>query len=1069
MTSSGLLHSLQAVTRAHPTSRKLLVTPDINLGRELLATLARVTGGWIGWEATNLRGIAEDLAFVPLAERGVRAGSDVEIAALVNRALDAAIATGRVSAHMGTLQGSLGFRRALRDALLALRTAGISGDSIRAANAIAPGSPAHDLPAVLEKYESLLARHNLTDPAGLLRAALDAFERESPFVLDGEILLAPNLVTRGLPGQLLERLIAHGARPLAADRLIGAAVPSAWLAHLAQETGVASLGQTEIQRARCSSLAWLATDEICASDDQRLDATAITTDFFAASTPAEELREVCRRLIAEGCRWDEVEIVATDVDTYGVALDALCQQLDIGATMFHGVPLARTRLGRALDRWLCWLEEGLPADVLRESLEAGELHTTRIEIQSTVIARELRRLAIGWGRRRYAAALEELDIDKLVASLTRYDDESEEEFVHRQESRRHSLEALTAFLEELLPSTPEVPERGSHEHVRSSCALLARATLKWLELVPLHDMAEQQTAARLRTRLTQLSEIAEEDTSFSNALAALRDALSDLRAWPLVTSDRKPWSAAGGMLHLTDVAHAGATGRRRMFVVGLDPHRTQAASRQDPLLPDSACRAIDSASLATTIDRRDEAAYALAHSLASLRGRVTLSYSMSGSADGRDAGPASVLLQAWRIARADGSLSYQQLRDELNPPACAVPSRNGDAASPTGALIDARDVWFDAIADGAMLLNAGTRVAAAFSGLDVGLRAIVAANSHALTMYSGLAPAAGPLLDPRAHGEKDISPSALEKLASCPLAWFYRYGLKLYAPDEPVYDPDRWLDESERGLLLHELFETFCRDYKGRQQELREDGAVAHLNEITAQAIARWRKRVPPPSEMVFERESEELRRSSVAFLHMERADVAHGEEGEWIEFELEFGQRARDALYPLPDGSWLKLKGKADRVDRLADGTMRVIDYKTGRSSRFEKNPKAGAFNGGRHLQPALYTGVIGALVNGTVSQFEYRFPTPRGQSEIIGYSAEEFASVPNLITDLLNIVRTGEFIPTDDDADCKYCDHKEICRVTHGRFDFVSPRADWAKENTEHIAAYDAMRARRGQGGIA
>src|SRR5512146_3396339 len=72
----AILRSLEAATRAHPTERKRLVAPDVNHGRELLITLARSTGGWVGWEATNLRGIAEELAFVPLAERGVRAGSD---------------------------------------------------------------------------------------------------------------------------------------------------------------------------------------------------------------------------------------------------------------------------------------------------------------------------------------------------------------------------------------------------------------------------------------------------------------------------------------------------------------------------------------------------------------------------------------------------------------------------------------------------------------------------------------------------------------------------------------------------------------------------------------------------------------------------------------------------------------------------------------------------------------------------------------------------------------------------------------------------------------------------------
>ena len=322
----------------------------------------------------------------------------------------------------------------------------------------------------------------------------------------------------------------------------------------------------------------------------------------------------------------------------------------------------------------------------------------------------------------------------------------------------------------------------------------------------------------------------------------------------------------------------------------------------------------------------------------------------------------------------------------------------------------------------------------------------------------------------RARTQKRKSPpSALEKLASCPLAWFYRYGLKLYVPDEPAYDPDRWLKDTERGLLLHELFERFCRDFKGRQHELQDDAAATHMSELATEIIARWRKVVPPPSEMVFERESEELRKSSVAFLQMELAEAARGAAAEWLEFEIEFGRRASAGLYPLPDGTILKLIGKADRVDRLPDGTLRVVDYKMGRSGRFEKKPKAGAFNGGRHLQPALYSGVIGAIVNGTVSEFEYRFPTPRGQNEIIGYSATEFAAVPNLVAELLNIVLSGEFIPTDDDGDCRYCDHKQICRVTQGKFDFASPRAAWAKESTEHIAAYGAMRARRGHGGLA
>src|SRR5215208_913508 len=147
---TSVLRALGAITRRHPTDRKRLVGPDVNYGRELLVALARETGDCAGWEATTVRMVADELAAASLAEYGLRAASDIEIAALVNRALDDALAAGDVSARFGALERSLGFRRALRDSLLELRTAGVAPDDVRAG--AEPGSPAHDLPAVLERY-----------------------------------------------------------------------------------------------------------------------------------------------------------------------------------------------------------------------------------------------------------------------------------------------------------------------------------------------------------------------------------------------------------------------------------------------------------------------------------------------------------------------------------------------------------------------------------------------------------------------------------------------------------------------------------------------------------------------------------------------------------------------------------------------------------------------------------------------------------------------------------------------------------------------------------------------------
>lgn len=1067
---SGILRALEAAGRVHPTRRKRLIAPDVNYGRELLVTLARATGGWIGWEATNLRGIAEGLAFVPLSEQGLRAGSDIEIGALLNRALDRAIAGGRVGPVFVALERSLGFRRALRDALLELRTAGVGAEHVRGG---APrGSPAHDLSALLEEYESLLAASSLTDPAGIFRAATENFHLEAPYVLDGVILLAPSLGMRGVPGRLVELLIEHGAQTLASDPVIGMDTPAQLLAWRVSAERPAC-GAAEVAAARSSILAWLAAPELPAADDQRLDQTAVEVDLFAADTPLDELLGVCRRVMAEGLRWDDVEIVATDVDSYGIALDSLCQRLGFGATMLRGVPLARTRVGRALDRWLAWLEGGLPADVLRQALEAGELQAPGSAAVSTVLARELRICNVGWGRARCEAALAALDADRLGPVPGRREDESESELLLRRELRARSRGALAALLRALLGCTPEVPERGSDRKVRSSCSALARATLGWLALVPLRGMPEEETAKRLRERLQQVAGVDDGEVPFAGALAALRDSLADLRAWPLVADEPKAWSSAGGMPHLTDIAHAGTTGRVRTFVVGLDANRTLGggASRQDPLLSDGARRAIAgvarrSGVLPTSGERREEAEYALAAALGSLRGRVTLSYAAAGARTGRDAGPSAVLLQAWRLIRRDATLSYEELRETLRPPASAVPDRV-DGALDGGELFDHRDVWFDTIADGALLLDGGHLVRSAFPGLDAGLRSMEVAAAPEPGAYQGIVPLAAGVLDPTAHAGTEISPSSLERLSACPLAWFYRYGLSLRLPEDHEYDAEQWLDALQRGALLHELFESFGRAYQDRQDELGNDDARVHMLAIAADAIERWRERVPPPGEAVFESEADELRRAAIAFLQMERDLAERGEGGQWKYFEYGFGAGMPSGPYPLGGGRALAVRGRADRVDVLRDGTLRVVDYKTGKADRFAKRTRDGVFNGGRRLQPALYAAALGALIGAPVSRFEYRFPTERGRNEIVTYTSTELRDARDIVDGLLRYLESGSFIPTSDSDDCGYCDYQSICRARRVGYKTESPRAAWAAAHAPELPVYETMLRRRGTPG--
>jgi ATP-dependent helicase/nuclease subunit B len=544
-------------------------------------------------------------------------------------------------------------------------------------------------------------------------------------------------------------------------------------------------------------------------------------------------------------------------------------------------------------------------------------------------------------------------------------------------------------------------------------------------------------------------------------MLSLRDALSDLRSWPPTDDTRKPYRAGGGMLHLTDIAHAGATARQRTFIVGLDAERAGGGARQDPLIPDVARRAFGDGRLPDVNARRAGWTESLGVALSSLRGRVTVSYAIRGGTEGRDCGPSPLLLQVHRMNAGDGKLTFEQLRAALAPPACAVPHTGANAS---GAALDARDVWLQAIAGDALLLDADAAVREAFPMLAGGLDAHALHDGDVLSACHGLVPEAGPALDPTRPGAPYLSPSALEQIGKCPLQWFYRKGLGIHAERDPEFDADAWLDALERGSLLHKVFETFVLAYKDRQRDVLLPEAESVLREMTSSVIDQWRVHEPPPSESVCATESAELHRAARAFLQMEREAIMRGEAATWEATEFPFGVTA-PALYATSDGRRIVLRGVADRIDLMGDGTLRIVDYKTGNPKKYRPGTKRGPYDGGRLLQPALYADAISAERGTAVSVFEYRFPTDKGGNAIVGYTVESLGAAREVITALVDHVSQGRFLPTTDATDCKHCDYAPICRVSGSDFTTDSPRAEWAARVAATMPEYQSMLARRGK----
>ncbi|MGA2383898.1 MAG: PD-(D/E)XK nuclease family protein [Gemmatimonadales bacterium] len=1007
-----LLAGLAAFDKEHPVERKLLLGPDLSYGREMLLALARHAGGWLGWESATLRSIAEEVAFVPLAVAGRRPADDVDIASLLDRALDVCLAEGNLHPAFAEHGAKLGIRAAVRDAVLALRVAGATPEMVR--RVTDRDSPAGQLPVVMERFAALLDAAGLVDPAGLFETALSSFDAEAPFVLDGVIVVPPGLKPRGLAGLLLERL---------GDRK-----------HVLAE------GAT----------------------NGPLFAESVTPALFHAASPADEVREVLRRVLAEpDLAWDQVEIVTTDPDTYGVVLHGLALRDEIPLTSLKGVPMARTRTGRAVARVLEWLENGLPADLIREAMECGELGAAGAVGEGAPdgasLSRALRRLRVGWGRKRYDEALQRLTDGSYVATRSeRHEDEDDESLAQRGAAAEAEAKALAAVLGRLLAIVPtEVPELGGHTEPRTTPAVLAKAALEYLDMVPVAGGGESRARERHLKRLRRLAEVeGQPQQPFATALAAFRESLADLRAWPLAAGAGSPWVSAGGQLYVTDLEHAGTTGRSHVFVVGLDADHVAGSRLQDPILTDADRSRLNALlghdGLATTADRAAERRAAIRLALGAFTGPVTVSYATASSPESGAAGPSWVMLEALRCDPAFGHAGYDDLRRQLGEPASPVPQG--------GLALDGRDVWLGELAAGSLLLDGREAVRAAHPDLARGLEALKALEGDSLTAHHGLLTEAAGRFDPTLSG-RPISPSSLQALAACPLRWFYKYGLGLRPPDDVEYDPECWLDPMDRGSLLHRVFERFVREFRTRQGEVTGEAADRRLEEITSDEIRRWKTDVPPPGEAVFQAEGKEIHEIARGFLNLERERAARVAAA-WLDAEYRFGKDPKVVELRLPDGSRLPLQGSVDRVDRLADGTLRIIDYKTGGAWGYVRTRKDAPLKGGRVLQAALYAHAAATLLGAKVSTSEYWFPAT---DQTVPYGPADLSDAPALIASLLEHPRAGTFIPTTESGDCTYCDYAPICRVTHDRFYKATSRlAEWAKGHAESLAEYGGLLAR-------
>jgi ATP-dependent helicase/nuclease subunit B len=262
--------------------------------------------------------------------------------------------------------------------------------------------------------------------------------------------------------------------------------------------------------------------------------------------------------------------------------------------------------------------------------------------------------------------------------------------------------------------------------------------------------------------------------------------------------------------------------------------------------------------------------------------------------------------------------------------------------------------------------------------------------------------------------------SRLERYLECPFKYFAAHVLRL----DEERDEEAWMTPQERGQFVHQVFESFFGDWQRRGHgaitTANVGEAMALFDEVAGRHLADL-----PPGDRALERTL--LLGSAAAAGFGERAFAFEIEDDvPVVERLLEYELKGTFA-FDTPAGTRrVQLRSKSDRIDLLADGTLRVIDYKLGRAPDRKKA-----------LQLPIYGLCAQQALDGrggrswTVAHAGYIAIKEKAPFSELNPLDKALADGRDRLLSTIDGIEAGEFpVEPDEPFFCAWCAYAGVCR---------------------------------------